>query len=275
MDDHHITTTFFTSLYETTKSMYGSMIENERIQDLRNFLQIKAQQIQSAEETALETAHHMYENFSHMTDERMRLLRNFVSGKKQKIYESVVPNQLMTETTYYTLIEKDSGIDKFISTFTHATTCQLAEAWRYVRGMKRRLKTDDFLANRTRELRKLLQNYRMLLNGMRSMSTNTVPARHMAELCRKITKTNESLWEAESIARDAFIKASGYAMNFLPHSTRKDPLPYAKYSFDSIFDVSTYPLGFHLLYLSVTEGCLRIILNQKGFQRGSIGQISY
>eukprot|EP00590_Aulacoseira_subarctica_P006159 CAMPEP_0172420520 /NCGR_PEP_ID=MMETSP1064-20121228/6882_1 /TAXON_ID=202472 /ORGANISM="Aulacoseira subarctica , Strain CCAP 1002/5" /LENGTH=843 /DNA_ID=CAMNT_0013160523 /DNA_START=261 /DNA_END=2792 /DNA_ORIENTATION=+ len=269
MDDINITTTFFTSLYESSKSMYGSMLENERVQDLRNFVQTKAQQLQSAEESALETAHYMYDNFSHMTDERMKLLRNFVNGKKQQIYESVVANS----STYYTLVEKHSGIDKFISTFFQATTSQLAEAWQMVRGIKNR--PADFLINRTRELRKLLQNYRTLLDGMRSMSTNTVPTRHMADLMRKITKTNESLWEAESIARDAFIKASGYAMNLLPTGARKEPLPYAKYSFDSLFDISTYPLAFHLCVLSVTEGCLRIIMNRKGFEKRKIGPISY
>ena len=50
------TSTFFTSLFESSKTMYETVLDNERVQDIRNFVQNKRQQMASAEESAIATA---------------------------------------------------------------------------------------------------------------------------------------------------------------------------------------------------------------------------
>jgi len=117
-----------------------------------------------------------------------------------------------------------------------------------------------------------LKGYRLLLNRMREMSSS-VPSRHMARLMRKITECNEAMERVENLAMDAFLNATGYARKNL--LGRREPQRYAKYSYDPLMWISTYPLGMHLFILGATEVPLRIMMKNRGFQRLSVGRISY
>jgi len=279
VNDMGSTSTFFTSLFESSKTMYETVLDNERVQDIRNFVQNKRQQMASAEESAIATAQEMYQTVSNMSEERMALIRQFLSEMRQHVVSAEESALSMASTmynsVYFTFIEKGGSLDKNLHAFRHVTAAQLDQTWHSV---KERSGSPEFLANRVKQLKQQLRNYRRLLNGMRNRSS-TYSAKQMADLLNKISRTNDALWDAESIARNAFLRASGFAKQIMPTNPisqqSQQPLPYAKYSFDSIFDVAIYPLGFHLMILFFTEGCLRVIMHRKGFQRRVVGQTAY
>lgn len=232
----------FTSLYENYKSgyeQYRNMLENadfHPVQDFRKFVSEKKQRIYEVEENAMATASHMYEN------------------------------------AYFTLVSPGSNVDKQLTALGHATQSQLTEAWNSMRGVKERFETAKFISRRKKHLQQQLKGYRLLLGSMRSMSA-AVPAKQMADLMRKITQCNDAMERIEGSARDAFVKATGYAIKNILQ--RKEPQRYAKYSSDPLLGISTYPLMFHLLILGVTDGGLRVLMKKRGFERRNLGPMTY
>ena len=138
--------------------------------------------------------------------------------------------------------------------------------------MKENLEIATFISSSKKDLRKQLKGYQLLLDRTRNMSS-AIPSKQMAEIMRKITQCNDAMEIIESSARDAYVKATGYAQKNL--SVRREPQRYAKYSYDPLLGVTQYPLMFHLLILAITEGGLRILMKQRGFVRKTVGQISY
>jgi hypothetical protein len=216
------------------------MVENadfHPVQDIRNLVAETAHQAaktaQSAEETAMKSAQNMYE----------------------------------------TIIQPGSNMDKQLSALGHATTVQLSEAWNSVKGMKERLETANFLAERRKALMQQLRGNRAMLTRMREMSY-AVNSKQMAALMRRITECYEALERTEVRARDAFLSATGKLTDnslFGP----QEPKRYAKYSSDPLLGIATYPLGFHLLMLSATEIPLRVLLGRRGFERRCVGPVTY
>lgn len=196
------------------------------------------------------TANQVYENASHLYENASNLY----------------------EQTYYNLIDRGGDVDKQISAISNATHQQLMDAWNSMREMKERLEMAKFISSKKKDLRKQLKGYQLLLDRTRDMSSS-IPSKQMAELMRKITQVNDAMERIEHSARDAYVKATGYAQKNL--HVRREPQRYAKYSFDPILGVSQYPLMFHLLILAITEGGLRVIMKKKGFERKVVGQISY
>ena len=233
---------FFTNLYESYKNRYEQyfqrMEESEfhPVQDLRNYMAEKRQQIYEAEEHAMARASHMYEN------------------------------------AYFTFIEQGSVVDKQLTAFSHATRSQLMDAWNSVFNIRERIETANFLASRRKSLQQQLKGYRAWLTTMRSMSSH-VPTKQMADIMRKITYCNESIHTIEGSAMNAFSKATGFATNVLLDS--KEPCRYAKYSGDPLYGVSSYPLMFHILIWATFDCLLRILMMRRGFHRLNIGPITY
>jgi hypothetical protein len=96
----------------------------------------------------------------------------------------------------------------------------------------------------------------------------------MAALMRRITECYEALERTEARAKDAFMSATGkWKDNSL--FSYQEPKRYAKYSSDPLLGIATYPLGFHLLILSVTEIPLRVMLKRRGFERRCVGPVTY
>ena len=62
---------------------------------------------------------------------------------------------------------------------------------------------------------------------------------------------------------------------YLKGSSQPDPLRYAKYSGDPLFDICTYPLFMHGAMLGATEGGLRLLMYRRGFERRRVGGVSY
>lgn len=226
---------YFSNLYENYRQryeQYRNMIENadfRPVQDFRNFMA-------EAEENAMATATHMYEN------------------------------------AYNSLVRPGSNMDKKLTAFKISTHLQLSEAWNSMKGIRERLETAEILSSQRKVIHQKLKGYRLLLNRMREMSSS-VPSRHMARLMRKITECNEAMERVENLATDAFLNATGFARKNL--LGRREPQRYAKYSYDPLLWIKTYPLGMHLFILGATEVPLRFMMKQRGFQHLSIGHISY
>lgn len=175
---------------------------------------------------------------------------------------------------YERLIQSGSKVDKRIAALSHATSSQLAEAWNSVKGMKERLETAKFLSQKREALMQQLRGNRAMLDRMREMPY-AVPSKQMAALMRKITEVYDSLDRVEHLARDGFASATGALAAGKPIFTNREPQRYAKYSFDPLMCVKTYPLGFHLLVLGFTEIPLRVMLANRGFEKRSIGPLGY
>lgn len=245
---------FFFNLYESYRTHYESVVNGEfrpvqdlrdklmgdnfhPIQDLRNLFSETAQQWSQAEETALATASQVYEH----------------------------------------LIQPGSQMDKHLTAMGQATAAQLSEAWNSVKNMRERLETARFLTQQRARIRQQLKGYRAMLDRMREMS-GAVPSAQMAAMMRRITECNVALEGLEHRAQAAFVQATGYARKNWPAfliQTRDEPRHYARYSSDPLLGIATYPLGFHLLVLGGTEIPLRVLLWRRGFERRSIGPVSY
>lgn len=180
----------------------------------------------------------------------------------QYVYESLVPYQ-MEET---------------LSAVRQATYAQISEAWNSVKNIRERLETARFLSSRRQALRQQLKGYRVMLHRMLENShAADIPRQQMAILMRRITECNEALEGLEKRAQSAFVQATGFAFKnlapFLPAS--EEPRRFATYSADPLLGIATYPLGFHLLILALTEIPLRVMLVRKGFVKKRIGPVSY
>ncbi len=236
-ESHH---SYFSNLYESYKdwcSQYYEKLENNfrPVQGIKNYVAEKRERLHDAEQSAVATASHMYEN------------------------------------AYFTLIEKGGNMDRRLSQFSHATQSQLADAWNSVWLMKERLQTATDISSRRKALRQQLKSYQQTLTQMRAMAT-AVPSKQMADLMRKITQCYEALESVERSAMDAFLQVTGFVgTRLMP----PEPPRYLKYSADPLMDISSYPLMFHILILAVTDGGLRCVMKMRGFQRLRVGPILY
>jgi len=252
----HESFTFFTNLYnslQTKYAQYKDRVDNHLpdvnfhpVQGLKKYMAVKRQQIYEAEEYAISAATNIYEH------------------------------------AYFSFIEKGSNVDKKITSISNASQHQLTETWNSLKNLKERLETAQFIADKQKTLHQQLKGYRALLDQMRQMSS-TIPTKQMATVMKKITQCNEALHSIENTAMNAFANATGFAKNNLhPSFLRRimynddeSPRRYAKYSTDPLLGLATYPLIFHVLILSLTNGVLRLLLMQRGFRRFNIGTIYY
>lgn len=246
---------YFTNLYENYKTTYEQYRQRLEIgdfhpvlQDIKNYVSTKRQQLTKAEEQAKAAASHMCEH------------------------------------AYFTLVDRGSDFDKKMNALSSATHQQFNDAWNSVSKMTERLETANFISSRKQQLSQQLRGYTMLLDRMRNMSTGggggsgSIPAKQMAGLMRKITNCNNALDLLEHSAKK-IAYATGFASKNLGMGglklIKKDPQRYAKYSNDPLLGLATYPLMFNLLILGWTDGWLRVIMKTKGFQRFKIGSTSY
>ena len=194
-------------------------------------------------EDALSQSVQEFQNRFHEAEESAR-------EKGRQMYQSLVP----------------ASMDQQISQLTQ----QCWDAWNNVtHNMKERLETANVLAQQRARLRQQLVGYRVMLQRMME-DASAVPSRTMAILMRKITECHEAMEGVESRAQAAFVQATG----FLP-KLRKEPQRFAKYSHDPLMGIATYPLGFHLALLGLTDGSLRFLMRKRGFTRHTLGQTSY
>lgn len=234
---------YFSDLYEAYKvryDRYKNMIENadfNPVQDFRNLVTETAQQASRTAYSAEETA----------------------IKSAQNMYE--------------TIIQPGSQMDIHISAFSHATSIQLTEAWNSVKGMKERLETANFLSAKRSALRKQVRGNRAMLTRMREMSY-AVNSKQMAALMRKITESYEALENIETVARNGFLSAAGKLTENALFKVQ-EPKRYARYSSDPILGIAASPLCTTLFLFSATEVSTRVLLKRRGFERRSIGPISY
>ncbi len=189
---------YFSDLYESYKvwcDQYREMIESRHfnpVQDIRNYVAEKTQQLHHAEQSAIATASESLQN------------------------------------AYFSLIEKNGMIDirvRQLTALSHATQSQIAEAWNSMWMMKERLQTASDISARRKALLKQLKSYRQTLAHLRSMATS-VPSKQMADLMKKITQCYEALESVEKSAMDAFMQVTGYVgKNLL---SGKEPPRYLK-----------------------------------------------
>jgi hypothetical protein len=234
---------YFSDLYDAYKvryEKYKNMIENadfNPVQDFRNLVAETAQQ-------AAKTAH----------------------SAEESAFKSA-------QNMYETIIQPGSQMDKNISAFSHATSIQLTDAWNSVKGMKERLETANFLSEKRSALMKQVRGNRAMLTRMREMSY-AVNSKQMAALMRKITESYQALENIEIVARDGFLSAAG---KLTGNSLFKlqEPKRYARYSSDPILGIAASPLSITLLLLSATEISLRTLLKRRGFERRTVGPVTY
>lgn len=180
----------------------------------------------------------------------------------QYVYESLMPTQ----------------VEERLSAVGQATYAQIVEAWNSVKNIRERLETARFLSHRRQALQQQLKGYRVMLHRMLENShAADIPRQQMAILMRRITECNEALQGIESRAQSAFVQATGFARKNLATllPARKEPRRFATYSADPLLGIATYPLGFHLLILTLTEIPLRVLLFRRGFVKKRIGPVSY
>lgn len=240
-DEPHQEQSYFADLYEAYRRRYERMraADFSPVQDLANRL---AAPVSRAVHEGLHTA----------------------ESSVGHVYESLVPTQ----------------VEERLSAVREATLAQMTEAWNSVKNMRERLETARFLSSRRTALQQQLRGYRVMLERMLENShAADIPRKQMASLMRRITECNEALEGLEKRAQSAFVQATGFARKnlapFLPQPS-SPAARFAMYSADQLLGISTYPLGFHLLILALTEIPLRaILLFRKGFVKKRIGPVSY
>ena len=205
------------------------------------------------------------QNFNPVQD-----IRNFVAEKRQTLHDAeqsaVATASHMYDYAYFTFIQKGGTMDRRLTQLGN-------DAWNSMWKMKERLETASDISSRRKALRQQLTSYQQTLAQMRK-SAMAVPSKQMADLMKKISQCHEALENVESTARDAFVQVTGFVGNNWLLG-KKEPTRYLKYSADPIMDVSSYPLMFHILILSVTDLGLRFMMKRRGFQRLRVGPISY
>lgn len=179
-ESHH---SYFSDLYESYKVWCGN---RHPVQDIRNYVAEKTQQLHNAEQSA-----------------------------ERRLSESL-------SNMYAFLIEKDGTIDKQLTALSHKTQTQLADVWNSMWKMKERLQTASDISTRRKALRQQLKSYRQTLAQMRGMAT-AVPSKQMADLMRKITQCYEALEVVERSAMDAFMQVTGYVGKSLLNNSKEPP----------------------------------------------------
>lgn len=237
------------------------------MEDFWKFMATTTQQIIEAEENAVATAQQTAESAMATATQTAESAMATAQQTATQMYENII------QPVGQTLIQPGSNMEQQLAAFSQATHAQLISAFNSVKGMKERLETAKFLSTRRKIIRQQLKSYREMLHRLRAMSSE-VPSKQMAILMRRITESNDALERLEHRARDAYAKATGYARKNLLFPSH-EPQRYAKYSSDPLLGVSTFPLGFHLLILGATEVPLRILMARRGFERETVGSISY
>lgn len=194
----------------------------------------------------------------------------------QYVYDTLVPSQVEERLNF--VRQATHQVEERLSLVRQATYAQITEAWNSVKNMRERLETARFLSHRRHSLQQQLKGYRVMLHRMLENShAADIPRQQMAILMRRITECNEALEGLEKRAQSAFVQATGFARKnlaaFLP--TVEEPRRFATYSADPLLGIATYPLGFHLFILALTEIPLRAMLYGRGFVKKRIGPVSY
>ena len=238
-DEPHQEYSFFADLYEAYRRRYEQMrtADFSPVQDL---------------------AHRLAAPVQHFVHEGLHT----AESSSQYVYESLVSHH----------------VEERLSAVRQATYAQITEAWNSVKNMRERLETARFLSHRRQSLQQQLKGYRVMLHRMLENShAAEIPRQQMAILMRRITECNEALEGLEKRAQSAFVQATGFARKklsaFLPNL--EEPRRFATYSADPLLGIATYPLGFHLLILALTEVPLRFLLFRKGFEKKRVGPVSY
>lgn len=241
-DEPHQEHSFFADLYETYRRQYERMrtADFSPVHDLAR------------------AANRLTAPVQHLVHEGL----NTAESSGQYVYDTLVPYQ----------------VEERLSAVREATYAQITEAWNSVKNIRERLETARFLSHRRQALQQQLKGYRVMLHRMLENShAADIPRQQMAILMRRITECNESLEGLEKRAQSAFVQATGFAMKnlapFLP--TAEEPRRFATYSTDPLLGIATYPLGFHLFILALTEIPLRTMLYRRGFVKKRIGPVSY
>ena len=146
--------------------------------------------------------------------------------------------------------------------------------------MKERLDTANVLASQRRKIQQQLASYREMMD---QLSSAEIPlgGQQMAALLRRITESNKALEALEHRARDAYLAATGKlssmktSIHTLMEQEDHPTSHFAAYSRDSLFNVTTFPLGCHCLILAATELPLRWMMSKRGFSRKQIGSVAY
>jgi hypothetical protein len=288
---HHEEPNFFSNLYEKQKhryERYKNMMENADFHRFRNILAGTAQQLEKAEDAAKATAHSVYESIGSigiiqqpalLLSTTTTSVGNILAGTAQQLEKAEDAAMATAHSMYESIIQPGSSMDKQLAAFSQATRDQLTEAWNSVKGMKERFETAKFLSAQRQALVQQLRGNRAMLMRMREMSY-AHSAKQMAALMRKITECNDALERTEGRAREAFVRATGILSLTgkklkLPFLSRKEPQRYAKYSSDPLLGIATYPLGFHILVLGLTEIPLRVMMSNRGFERRCVGPVAY
>lgn len=205
-------------------------------------------------------------------------LRNLMAETGKTIEKAEESAKARATQMYESLVPAGSQMDRQLSAMSHmshATYIQMTETWSSVKNMPERLETARFLKKQRQRIRQQLKGYRELLTQMRDMSS-AVPSKQMAGMMRRITECNEAMALLENRAQTAFTKATGFAMKNIPFlPERRKPQRFAKYSADPLLGVATYPLGFHLMVLGLTEIPLRVLMLKRGFERRIMGPVAY
>lgn len=254
--------TFFMNIYENYKLKYEEYREKfentdfPSMQNVRNFMLEKTQEMNEARERTMETASKMYDKaYFSIIDE----------GSNMEKYIATLSYATQTFLT--------PNVDKRISALSHAkhaTHAQLTEIWKHMCEIP--LETAEFIVRRKTLLSQQMKGYQLMLERTRSMSSS-VPSPQIVDLLHNITRCNDAIERIEFFAKDAFMKTTGFVTNNT--IARREPQRYLNYSRDPLLGIITYPLGFHLFVLSFTDGGLWILMKMRGFKRVTKGHISY
>ena len=219
-----------------------------------------------------DTFHNRYEQMKQAAERidfhPVQDLKNLMAETRQHIVEAEESAIATGRNMYEKLVP--AGVDRRLTAMSQATYSQIMDAWNSVKNIPERIETARFLSLQRQRLQAQLKGYRLMLDKMLERSS-AIPSKQMAGMMRRVTEVNESLERLEKNAQSAFSKATGYVLPFL----YAEPQIFAKYSSDPLLGVATYPLGFHLFILTMTEVPLRILMSNRGFERCSVASVSY
>ncbi len=202
-------------------------------------------------------------------------LRDFVMHKTQQLHEAeaVEHARAAASNAYFTFVDRGSAFDKRLNAMSEAMQNQLHEGWNSVGKVKERLETASLVTSRKRALQQQLKGYKLLLERTIHADGISVPTKQIVDLMKKITQCNEALEGIEHSASNAFTKGIGLEVSHLLQ--RKEPQRYAKYSEDPLLGLATYPLIFNLAIFGLTDTLLRVVMKRRGFERLHIGSTVY
>mmetsp|Transcript_21694 Transcript_21694/g.45270 ORF Transcript_21694/g.45270 Transcript_21694/m.45270 type:complete len:758 (-) Transcript_21694:32-2305(-) len=182
--------------------------------------------------------------------------------------------------TYYKLVGKGGALDRNLGKVRSLAQTNFDSATESLHSLNVRFNTAKerakarFIAHRATALRRKLAAYQTLLGNMRKYS-NAVTPDQMAHVMSEITVVHHQMMDLEARARAEYSSSLSLIAEYLKGSSQPEPLRYAKYSGDPLFDICTYPIFMHAAMLAVTEGGLRLLMYRRGFERRKVGGVSY